>query len=85
MSRKPIELHGKNQWLSVKKGKRFGRLQSLEEDLNKESIIDPDLIGMKISPTPLCQRGVIPSFSKGREGGICLQCLNNYGLINNRI
>ncbi len=31
---------------------------------------------------PLFFRGVIPPFGKGREGGIYLQCLYNYGLIS---
>ena len=33
---------------------------------------------VKSPPAPLCQRGVIPPFGKGRLGGIFRQCLDNY-------
>jgi len=41
-------------------------------------------VGFSYYDTVSCQRGVIPPFAKGREGGIYLQCEYN-GLTNNFI
>jgi hypothetical protein len=62
-------------------------------ELTKESIVEKTCSSENL-PSPLfacpktgkgCQRGVIPPFGKGREGGIYLQCLYNYGLTNNSV
>jgi len=37
------------------------------DKVTNQSIIDPDLIGMKISPNPsFPKRGIVPPFGKGR-------------------
>jgi hypothetical protein len=55
---------------------------------SKESIIDPDLIGMKISPyLPLVSdpERSLTRRAKGGKEGFGLQCLYNYGLVSNNI
>jgi hypothetical protein len=39
----------------------------VHQAFTNQSIIDPDLIGMKISPNPsFPKRGIVPPFGKGR-------------------
>jgi AraC family transcriptional regulator of adaptative response/methylated-DNA-[protein]-cysteine methyltransferase len=47
--------------------------------------LEIELTGSMKSPlAPLYQRGVIPSFAKGRSGGIYGECRDNYETINKR-